>query len=54
MKMDSEKERELCYAAAILCAKLSNPNNLFAVEGLIPSSVEQAKLLIQKVYEGKS
>ena len=51
MKISNEKERLLCYAAGLLQAKLSNPNNTYSVEGLIPSCIREAKQLIEAVYE---
>lgn len=51
--INSEKERLLCYAAGILQAKLSNPNNGYTAENLIPSCIRAAQQLIDQVYEVK-
>jgi hypothetical protein len=51
MKLNNEKERLLCYAAGILGARISNPNNVYSVEGLIPSCIREAKMLIELVYK---
>lgn len=51
MKVNSEKERLLCYAAGILGAKLSNPGNIYNVEGLIPSCIYEANMLINSIYD---
>lgn len=51
MKISSEAERVLCYAAGILQAKISNPGNIYSVEGLIPGCIKEAKLLIERVYK---
>lgn len=50
-KVNSAKERLLCYAAAILSAKIANPNNPYAVEGLINSSIKEANELIERIYD---
>lgn len=52
-KVNSEKERLLCYTAAILSSLLANPNNKSTVKALIPSSIAGAKALIQQVYENE-
>jgi hypothetical protein len=51
MQISNEKERLLCYAAGILQAKISNPGCIYTVEGLIPSCIKEAKLLIELVYK---
>lgn len=50
-KFDSKKERRLCYAAAILTALVSNPNNTHTIKGLIPSAIEAADKLIEDCYK---
>lgn len=49
-KVDNAKERLLCYSAAILTARISNPNNTYGVEALLPSSVKYASKLIEGIY----
>ena len=51
MKLNNEKERLLCYAAGILQAKISNPGNIYTVEGLIPGCIKDAQKLIEAVYK---
>lgn len=50
-KVNNEKERLLCYAAGILGAKLSNPGNIYNVEGLIAGCVREANMLINTIYD---
>ena len=50
MKIDNERERLLCYAAGILAAQISNPGNVYSVEGLIPGCLKDAQKLIDAVY----
>jgi hypothetical protein len=52
-KVNSEKERLLCYSAAILGSLLANENNKSTVKALIPSSIAGAKELIKQVYESE-
>lgn len=50
MNVDSNKERLLCYSAGMLQAKLSNPNNTYTAENLIPSCIRAAQKLIDTIY----
>lgn len=47
----ASKERLLCYAAAILSSKLSNPNNTYTAEGLTPICIRQAANLIDSIFD---
>lgn len=51
MKVNSERERILCYAAGIMQATLSNPNNHFTAEGLVKYSIKAASKLIETIYD---
>jgi hypothetical protein len=51
VEINSEKERLLCYAAGIMQATLSNPNNVYTPEGLIGYSVKAAQRLIDTIYD---
>lgn len=52
MKVDSNKERLLCYAAGIIGSTLSNPNHTGGVQDwLIERSIRQANLLIETIYD---
>lgn len=50
-KVDSKKERLLCYSAGILQALLSNPNNNSTSKALVPSSIATAAYLINSIYD---
>lgn len=47
----NEKERLLCYSAAILGSRLSNPNHNYSVDGLINSSIRAANKLIHTIMD---
>lgn len=47
----ADKERLLCYAAAILSSKLSNPNNTYTADGLAPICIKQAAHLIESIFD---
>jgi hypothetical protein len=51
MKINSEKERLLCYAAGIMGAMLAHPGNTYHPEGLMPMSIKAAQKLIDTVYD---
>lgn len=50
-KVDNEKERLLCYSAAILGAILANPNNNSTSAALIPTCIKSANKLITTIYD---
>ncbi len=50
-KIDSERERLLCYAAGIMGSTLSNPGNIYEPAALIPRSIRAAKMLIDTIYD---
>jgi len=51
MKVNSERERILCYAAGIMQATLSNPNNVYTPEGLVGYAIKAASKLIETIYD---
>lgn len=51
MKVNSEKERLICYAAGIMGSILANPGNIYNPEGLLNRSIKAAQLLIDIVYD---
>lgn len=53
MKVNSEKERLICYSAGILQAKLSNSitTQFSSPETLMRSSIKLAQLLIDTIYD---
>lgn len=51
MKVNSEKERLICYAAGIMGSILANPGNIYNPSGLIPKCIRAAQLLIDTVYD---
>lgn len=50
MKVNSEKERLLCYASGIMGSILANPGNIYNPVGLIPRSIRAAQKLIDTIY----
>ena len=51
MKVNSEKERLICYAAGIMGSILANPGNIYNPTGLLGRSIRAAQLLIDTVYD---
>lgn len=49
-KVNNAAERLLCYSAAILCAKVSQPGNPYSVKAQIAGSILEAQQLIEAVY----
>lgn len=47
----ADKERLLCYSAALLSSKLSNPNNVYTAEGLMHSCIKEAAQLIDNIFD---
>lgn len=50
MKVNSEKERLICYAQGIMGSILANPGNIYTPKGLMPRCIRAANELIQTVY----
>lgn len=53
MKVNSEKERLLCYSSGIMGSILANPANVYTPQGLIPRCIRAAQKLIDTVYDDK-
>lgn len=51
LKIDSRKERLLCYSSAIMGAILANPGNIYNPSGLLGRSIRAAQMLIETVYD---
>ena len=51
MKVNSEKERLICYSAGIMGAILSNGGNIYTPKGLVPRCIRAAQNLIDTIYD---
>jgi hypothetical protein len=51
MKVNSEKERLICYSAGIMAAIIANPGNVYTPQGLVPRCIRAAQKLIDTVYD---